>query len=911
MSAPPNPAFRGRSRERQVLDALLDGVRRGEGGALVMHGEPGIGKTALLGYLARQASGIRVARLTGVESEIGLPFAALHQLCSPMLDLLPALREPQSQALRTALGMTAGTPPDRFVVGLAVLNLLCESAARRPLAVLVDDVQWLDAPTAQLLGFVGRRLVADPVLLVLAIRETADRRDFTGLTALSVGGLSTEDARSLLAAAVPGHLDHLVRDRIIGETRGNPLALLELPKQMSPSELAGGFALPDAGTLHGRLHEGYVRRIHALPGSSQTLLLLAATDPTGDALLVWRAAQVLDIAREAADAEDFSNLLEIGSRVQFRHPLVRSAAYAAATDEERGTAHRALAQATDAESDAERRVWHQAASTTDPDETIAAQLERTAGSVQARAGLAAAAVFLERSFALSPDSERRTGRGLDAADAYLQAGAFDRALSLIAQAAAGNLTALQRARVEQLRGLVEAATKPGSEAPRRLVQAAQRLESLDTGLARETYLRAWWAAFLAGQHAKPGSTVLDVSLAALGSPRAGHDHPRDLLLDGLASLVAEGRLRAAPKLRAVVDLYLEEKVSAADWVLWGRSITTAALALWDFDSYSELSDRQVARVRDTGALSQLVISLNFHANVSVLRGDLETARRLVAEQYAVKEVTGIRMATYGGRLLAAYRGKLGELEAIDAEPLEPGDGYADEAAHLGYALLHVGWGRYGDALRAAEALLDSATLLDTWGLPLLIEAAARSGKPDLAHEALVALRRLLMPGSDWADGVEARCRALVSGGEEADLAYQDAIASLGRTDLKLETARAHLLYGEWLRQEGRQAQAREHLNLAHEVFTAVGADGFADRAHAELVAAGAKMTSRGAREDHELTPQEEHIARLARDGHTNPEIGAELFISPRTVEWHLRKVFIKLGISSRGELTDALPAPSS
>ena len=900
------PSFRGRAPERHELDDLLEQVRRGHSAVLVLRGEAGIGKTALLHYVIRQASGCRITRITGVESELGLPFAALHQLCRPMLEDIDALPRPQADALRVAFGLADGRAPDRFLVGLAVLSLLSEVATHRPLVCVVDDAQWLDEPTAQVLGFVGRRLMAESVLLLFAARDTAGDRQLSGLPGLTVEGLAEDDARSLLTASVPGHLDPRVRDRIVAETRGNPLALVELPKGLSPGELAGGYVDPSSEPLAGQLHQGYLRRVKALPEASQRLMLLAAADPTGDTTLLWRAAETLRVGRDAAEAADRAQLLEIGSRVRFRHPLVRSAAYAAGSAEDRSAVHRALADATDDEHDPERRAWHLAAAATQPDETVAAGLEQTAGAAQARAGLAAAAAFLARSFVLTADPGRRTDRGLAAAAANLQAGSFDTALVLLAETAAGDLDDLQRARVEQLTGEVAAAARPRGEAPLRLLEAARRLETLDVRLARETYLQAWWAAVLAGRFAAPGGDLLEISRAARSAPWPDVARPCDLALDGLATVVTDGRPAAAPRLTEVIDLYLQDRVSDEDWLQFGRSATSAAIALFDFERYERLSTRQITRVRESGALAQLALALNLHANIAAWRGDLHTGAALVAEQRSVKEATGIRMGSYGGRLLAAYRGRPADLAAIDDELAAPDDGFALDEAALALAVLSNGRSRYADATEAARGVHPAWSFLQPFALAELVEGAVRSGQHDDADAGLTDLAALVVPDSDWATGLEARCRALLSAGDAAEHCYLLAIARLGRTPIRMELARAHLLYGEWLRRELRRTDAREQLRRAHELFSATGAEAFAERARAELLASGGNVRKRAGAADRELTPQEQHIARLARDGRTNPEIGAELFISPRTVEWHLRKVFVKLGITTRNGLRDAL-----
>ena len=915
MAAPRTSAFRGRARERQALDGLLDRVRGGESAVLVIRGEAGIGKTALMRYCARQASGCRLVQIDGVEFEMELPLAALHQLCTPMLSCLAALPEPQQRALRVAFGLAAGPTPDRFVLGLAVLGLLAENAAARPLVCLVDDAQWLDEASSQVLGFVGRRLLAEPVGLLFAVREAAGERLFPGLPALTVEGLTDEDARVLLTAAVPGHLDKRVCDRIVAETGGNPLGLLELAGGMSEAELAGGFAGLRQASLSDHLQDHYLRRVRVLPGPAQQLMLLAAADPTGDATLLWRAAQTLGLGPDAAAAADEEQLLNIGSQVRFRHPLVRSAAYVAGSPEDRRAAHLTLATATDAQTDPERRVWHLAAAATEPDEDVATALEQAAAKIQARAGVAASAAFLQRSVALTAEPGRRADRALAAALANLHAGAFDIALGLLAQAEAHAVDDLQRARVEQLRGQIEWASVSGREAPVLLLQAAKRLESLDAELARETYLHAWVASHIAGPLAGPGGLLLEVSRAAQAAPQpAGAPRPCDLLLDGLTTMIVQGRAAAEPTIRRAVSAFLGDQVSGEEWLQWGIFAQMAAMAVWDFDSWVALSTRHVELARALGALAPLSIALNGRGMVATQCGDFETATSLAAEKDVVNEVTGIRLAATCDLLLAGYRGRPAEavplFTATTEDSTARGEGFAVQMANWSAAVLYNGLGRYAEALAVAEPATEEtySPLSTQLVLPELIEAAVRTGRADLAREALDRLSAMTtIKGSDWAKGLEARSRALVSEGQEAERCYAEAVERLGRTPLRPERARAHLLYGEWLRRENRRLDARHQLHAAYNLFTGIGADAFAERARSELLATGEKVRKREVDTYSQLTPQEEHIVRLARDGRTNPEIAAELFISTRTVEWHLRKVFAKLGITSRRDLHNALP----
>jgi DNA-binding CsgD family transcriptional regulator/tetratricopeptide (TPR) repeat protein len=915
MAVPRTPAFRGRARERSALDDLLGRVRGGESAVLVIRGEAGIGKTALMRYCARQASGCRLVQIDGMESEMELPLAALHQLCAPMLSSLDALPKPQQRALRVAFGLAGEPAPDRFVLGLAVLSLLAENAAERPLVCLVDDAQWLDEASSQVLGFVGRRLQAEPVGLLLAVREAADAQLFPGVPALTLQGLTDEDAQALLTAAVPGHLDNRVRDRIVAETGGNPLGLLELAREMAEAELAGGFAGPRQASLPGQLQDHYLHRVRALPEPARQLMLLAAADPTGDATLLWRAAQTLGLRPDAAILARAKQLLSIGSQVRFRHPLVRSAAYVAGSPEDRRAAHLALAAATDAQADPERRVWHLAAAATGLDEDVATALEQAAARIQARAGLAASAAFLQRSVMLTGEPGRHTERALAAALAHLHAGAFDSALGLLARAQAHAVDDLQRARVEMLRGQVEWASVTGREAPVLLMQAAKRLETLDAELARETYLYAWVASHLAGPLAGPGRLLLEVSRAAQAAPQPARA-PRscDLLLDGLTTMIVQGRAAAAPAIRRAVSAFLGDQVSGEEWLQWGIFAQMAAMAVWDFDSWVALSARHVELARALGALAPLSIALNGRGSVATHCGDFETAMSLAAEKDVVNEVTGIRLATTCDLLLAGYRGRPAEAIPLFTATMEDstarGEGLALQMANWSAAVLYNGLGRYAEALAVVESSTEEtySPLSTQLVLPELIEAAVRTRRADLAREALGRLSAMTtIEGSDWAKGLEARSRALVSDGQAAEQRYAEAVERLGRTPLRLELARAHLLYGEWLRRENRRLDARHHLHAAYNLFTTIGAEAFAERARGELLATGEKVRKRETDTYHQLTPQEEHIVRLARDGRTNREIAAELFISTRTVEWHLRKVFAKLGITSRRDLHNTSP----
>ena len=916
MAAHGPPAFRGRAGERALLARLLENLRGGQSAVLVIRGEAGVGKTALLQYCAREASGFRVARIAGVESEMELPFAGLHQLCAPMLERLGALPEPQQIALRVALGLSSGDAPDRFLVALAALTLLAEVAAERPLLCVVDDAQWLDGASGQVLGFVARRLLAESVALVFAVRDPAEQRQLVGLPELHLEGLPDEDARALLATVIPGRIDERVRDRIVAETRGNPLALLELPRGLSTAQLAGGFGLPEPLplSLSGRIEESFLRRLEELPHETRRLLLVAAAEPVGDPALMWRAATRLGVAGPALEPASRTGMLDVGAQVRFRHPLVRSAVYRSASELERQLVHRALADATDGALEPDRRAWHRAQATRGPNEDVAVELERSAGRAQARGGLAAAAAFLARAADLTTDASRRAERMLAAAQVSLQAGAFDAALGLLAAAQAGPLDELGRARVDLLQAEVAYAQNRGSAAPLLLLRAARRLETLDVRLSRDTYLDAWGAALFAGRLASDGG-LLEVSRAVGTAPGAGDPaRPCDLLLDGFALVFTEGRAAASPVLRRAATGFAGSEVSVEEVLRWGWLATAAAVYLWDFDTCLAVATRGVELARDSGALEVLAVSVNVLGQAVALCGDFVTAALLIAEADAVREATGTRVGPYGALVLAALRGHESEASELIGATIKDatagGQGTAVQYAHWANAVVMNGLGHYDEALAAAiEASDDTPELfVSMWSLSELIEAACRTQNTELAARGLQRLgEHARASDADWALGLDARARALLSESEAAEGLYREAIDRLGRTRLRPELARGRLLFGEWLRRAGRRVDAREQLQAAHDAFVSMGVDAFAERARHELLATGAKVRKRtpGARD--ELTPQEQLIARLAREGRTNPQIGAELYLSPRTVEWHLNKVFTKLGISSRRDLDGVLP----
>jgi DNA-binding CsgD family transcriptional regulator len=897
--------------ERAALSQLLDTARAGRSGVLVMRGEPGVGKTALLEYAIESAAGLRVARVAGVESEMELAFAALHQLCAPMLDKLGGLPDPQRAALGVAFGLSTGAAPDRFLVGLAVLGLLSEAAEQQPLLCVIDDAQWLDRASALVLAFVARRLLAEPVALVFATHEPG--AEFRGLPELLVAGLRDGDARELLSSVFRGPLDERVRDRIVAETRGNPLALLELPR--SVPGVPGVPGLPGVPGSAGRIEESFRRRLEVLPAVTRLLMLVAAAEPVGEPAMVWRAAERLGIGAEVLAPAADAGLLMIGERVMFRHPLVRSAVYRAASAPERRAAHQALADATDPQADPDRRAWHRAQATLGPDEDVASELERSASRAQARGGLAAAAAFLERSAALTLDPVRRAERALVAARANYQAGAFDATLAQLATAEAGPPDHLRRAWADRLRGQIAFSSSRGSDAPPLLLKAARQFEPLDSRLARETYLDALAAATFAGRLALGGG-MREVAEAARMAPRPpAPARAPDLLLDGISLVICEGYPAGAPVLRRAVSAFRGTDVSRTEGLRWLWLACRAALIVWDYASFDVLSDRQVTLARDAGALIMLPIAFNMRSTAHLYAGEFTPAASMVAQAESVTEATGSSIAPYGAVALAAFRGR----EAQAAHLLQTATDDAERRGE-GRALSFIGWaeavlynslGRYEQALAVAQRASEDSPAVQfaDWALVELVEAAVRSGVPERAAGAVQRISGIARAcGTDWVLGAEARSRALVSDGQAAENLYREAIDRFGRTRLRVDLARAHLLYGEWLRRQRRRRDARDQLGRAYEIFDSAGAFAFAERARIELRATGGHAGQRTVETPDTLTAQEALIARLAGDGASNPEIAAQLFISPATVAYHLRKVFTKLGISSRNQLAPALPA---
>ncbi|MFL6046796.1 MAG: helix-turn-helix transcriptional regulator [Propionibacteriaceae bacterium] len=901
------PRLLGRKSECEALDRLLSDAISGTSRVMVLRGDAGVGKSALLAYVSDRAADWRVATAVGVESEMELAYSGLHQLCGPMLDHLDRLPAPQREALATVFGLSAGPAPDRFLVGLASLTLFAEVAEEQPLLCIVDDAQWLDSASAQIIGFVGRRLLAERIALVCSARTGMGNDVLPGLPDLSIDGLGESDARALLLSDVMGPLDAAVCDQIVNESHGNALALLEFPRSWNLATLAGGFGLPETHPVVSKIEQSYARRLGVLPSETQLIVLAAAAEPLGDPILLHRAAETLGVDMDAADPAVDAGLVRIGGRIEFAHPLVRSAAYHLAAAEDRHRVHRALADATDPDTDPDRRAWHRARAMPGPGEEVAAELERSAGRAQARGGVAAAAAFLQRAVALTVDPRRRAQRGLAAAQLCLQAGAFDAALGLAASAEDGPLDESQRARVDLVRGHVAWASGHGSsEAPPLLLSAGKRLEPLDAELARQIYMTAWFAASQAGPN--PKSDIREICRAILAVPQpAGPPRPHHMLLDGLALLATDGFAAAAPILQGAAELL--PGMSDEEVLGWGIAASAATAAMWDQEGLLAISTRLVRLVREAGALAELPLHLYSLGVATTWIGDFPGAAAIAAETESIAAATGSHFPPFTLLRLWSLQGRELESSALIAEVIRQTGASGEQAsaipAHWAAAVLYNGLARYEEA--ASAAVKAGSNHLDpwttTWVLPELVEAAAREGDAELARDSLKRLGDTTQPcGTDFALGIEARCQALISDGPPAEGSYREAIDHLSRTRIRPELARAHLLYGEWLRRKGRRLDARKQLRTAHDMFVAIGMEAFAERAGRELIATGEKLRNPTNHTSDQLTPQEEQIARLARDGLSNPEIGAQLFLSARTVEWHLGKVFTKLDISSRRQL---------
>jgi DNA-binding CsgD family transcriptional regulator/tetratricopeptide (TPR) repeat protein len=911
--------LRGRDSECAALADLISTARSGSSRVVVLRGEAGVGKSALLQYLSEYAEGFRCIDVAGVQSDMELAFAGLQQLCAPLIDHLDHLPEPQREALNVAFGRTSGPAPDRFLVGLAVLSLMAAASAERPLLCIVDDAQWLDQVSVQTLAFVARRLLAEPVAIVFAVRDSGAPA-LVGLPEIMVGGLSDDDARELLESVMVGGIDPRVRDRIIAETRGVPLAILEVPRSITATELAGGFWISGKRSSTAAIEEDFVRRIKALSPQTRRLLLVAAAEPVGDAALFVRAAEELAIPVGALAPAESAGLIEFGSRMRFAHPLMRSAAYRAAELDQRREAHRALAVVTDRQSDPDRRAWHAANAATGPDDEVAAELEASAGRAESRGGIAAAAAFLERATILTADPTLRGSRAIAAARAKREAAAPEAAYELLAIAELTPLSELQKAEIARMRAQMEFVRSrsglPGAlqtcESAAMLHNAAQGLDELDGDLARETHLEALAAAMYAGRLGDP-DLLTEVAKAGRAAVSRVTEirRPIDFLLSGMTSRIIDGPGAGFDDLRSALKLWNDSDAQGDDHLLyWPFPIAqeSAAHEMWDDAVLAHIATDTVRRVRDAGALAALPPALAYRAGIHVYMGEFASAQRLLDEADAITASIGFAPRKYHTLNLAAWKGVHDEAAELIAAAVEDGtakgEGRLVGLTKLLTAILCNGAGRYEEALAAARDCCEYEDLgFYSWCLFELIEAAVHVGDSESGTAALTLFEeRAGASGTDWGLGVLGAARAMLADDETADAAFGDAVERLERANVALHGARVRLCYGERLRRMNRKRDARSQLTAAYETFTRIGAKGFAERTRRELAATGEKVRKQPLSSGSELTAQEAQIARLAGEGLTNQEIGAQLFISTHTVEWHLRKVFVKLGITSRRQL---------
>ncbi len=918
----------GRTLECASLQGILESVAHGTREVLVLRGEAGAGKSALLDYLTAAATGFRILAVGGVQADIELAFAGLHQLCAPLLDEVDRLPEPQRLAVDVAFGRGVGDTPDRFKVGLAVLSLLSTASAAQPLLVVVDDAQWLDQVSLQTLAFVGRRLLAERIALVFAVREPVET--LAGLPELVVGGLSDAAARELLDSVMPGGIDPRVRDRVVAETRGLPLAILQAPHSVSAAELSGGFWIAGKRSSPAAVERTYMRRIRALPATTRQLLLLAAAEPVGDAPLFLRAAAHLGVAISELGPAESDGLIEFGPRMRFGHPLVRSAAYRAADLADRRKIHHVLAECTDAAVDPDRRAWHRAQAASGPDDDVAADLEQSAARARSRGGIAAAAAFLERATVLTADPRRRAERALTAALAKRDAADSAAAYEMLAIAEHDNRSELAAASATRLKAQMQfmrsrtgdAGAPLVAETVPLLLETGRRLATLDDHESRESYLEAVAALIYAGRLGEPAS--LDqagrLALEATADPRDAQ-RPIDLLLRGTAERLIGGPGTGTSALRAALTAMCDEVESDESAVARWLSVPafpvlqeSAAHELWDEQLMRRLADAAARYTRTAGSLSAMPRALTFRAGVCLFHGDFTAAEHLLTEASTIMIATGDRGSVrYHALLLAAWHGDAataeGLLVGVENDARLRGEGRLLGLTAHARAVLFNGLGRYDDALAVARDGCDHDDLgFRTWSLYELIEAAGRVGDRTAAEEAFELFRRSAETSdTDWAAGALCGARAMLTDGSSAETCYQQSIEHLSRTSIAVLLARVRLAYGEWLRRANRRTDARQQLSEAHRAFSAMGAGAFAERARRELAVAGEKVRRPQPVAAPALTAQETQIARLAADGLTNPEIGAQLFLSSHTVEWHLRKVFAKLGITSRRQLR-GLPA---
>ena len=906
-------ALVGRAREQHHLSRVLAEVRDGMSGTLILRGEAGIGKTALLDDVVATATDLDVLRVVGIESEMSLRFAALHQLLRPLLDDLVSLPPPQAEALRAAFGMGEGVAADHFFVGLATLTLLATAATRRGLVLVVDDAQWLDQDSEGVLAFVARRLYADRIALFVALRDPPERElAIETLPTLQLRGLEEPASLDLMATVLDAGVDDDdVRLRVLADAQGNPLAILELTRELTYHAPPGTALLPQPLPLDRRLEARFLRQVRELSEATQRLLLTAAAEPTGDGSLLWRAGDALDFDEDAAKEAEVADLISFGSPIRFRHPLIREAIYHGASDSDRRRTHSALADATEVTKDPDRHAWHRAAATLAPDEDVAAELELAAARAQQQGGYASTAALLARAAELTPDAARRGLRLLQSAASDLTAGQLGRAQATLGLSMPMLHDPWVAAQARRLEAAIQFRLGSGADAPSIMLQAATELHTLDPRLARETALEALQLSVLFGKYAS--TRARDVARVARTMPLPDGEVPTsaDLLLDGLAAYFDAGPVEAAPALRRAVqalrdDAAARENPRHLSFGMW------AAFASGDNDALRSIGNEYVALAR-AGALDHLPEALHYIGMLELRAGSLARADACFTEEGDIQQMHAVYDSGNLGRMMVhAWRGNEAAARASGSELAAMAEerrlGWTAARVQAALATLELGLGNYQAAASPSADGWRDDIAIDVIVAADAVEAHARSGTPVHAAEYLACLHdRAAATDMPLERGLLARSRALMSDDADAQIHYEDAITCLTKSGGAFHLARTQLVFGEWLRRRKRRRDAREVLRAAHEAFDALGATAFAERARIELLATGETARRRVDETRDDLTPQESQIAGLAAAGATNPEIATQLFISASTVEYHLRKVYRKLGITSRRALTHAIP----
>ena len=901
----------GRDAERSRIGELLDGARNARSAVLVISGEPGVGKSALLEDARDQAGDMRVLSGTGVETEAHLPFAALHQIVRPVLGHIENLPQPQAAALRGALGLAAGGSDDRFLVSLAALSLLADAAEVQPLLCLVDDAQWLDDASADALVFAARRLEVEGIVMLFGAREGELRRfEAPGLAELRLGGLDSVTAGALVDRRAGAALSSEIRDRLVAETGGNPLALLELSPALSEAQLSGTEALLAPIPVSARVERAFLSRVYRLPPETQTLLLVAAADESGELAVVLRAAAELGAAADALDGAEQAGLANVnGTRLELRHPLVRSAVYHAAPLSKRQAAHRALARVLDGDVEADRRAWHRAAASVEPDPSVGEELEQAAQRARQRSGFAAASLAFERAASLTTDEEHQARRLTAAAESAWLAGRAERAFMLLEAARPLVSEPIQRADLHRFLGLIEMTRGVPADACQLLLRSAREVASLDAERALQMLNLAGLAA------AYTGDKEAAVAIAEVARGLALEETPflRMLseLLIGLGAHAEDDFANAAPRLRVALELAEELDDDAASkqpvaLLFAGR----AALYLGDDRTAFRAHREAAARARASGALSIVTQILPRLATAEVWAGHWPAAAAnaqegvQLAREMGQHDIVAQLLGMLG--LVAALRGSEDECRSLTAETRElasaRGLGIVAEFAHWSLALLALGLGRAGEAFKRCREI--SATMVVFWAGLDRIEAAIRAGERETASAWLDGFEPWAeSSGAAWARAVLLHCRALLAHDEnETERLFLAAFEAHVEAARPFERGRTELAYGESLRRAGRRVEARTHLQAALDRFEGLGAMLWAERAQLELRASGQTARKRDPSTRSDLTAQELQIARFVAEGLTNREVAAQLFLSPRTIDFHLRNVYRKLGINSRTAL---------